>query len=173
LTIRTDDPGLTAAYERYFPVIRAKCTRMLSDPQEAEDVAQETFIRLWQSALIGPDVAPQQIGAWIYRTSTRSAIDRLRQRGRERALALRSALHAQSAPFGAAPDEAALRARRLLQQLASEVPHEELEVAILSRLDLLTHAEIAEVAACSERTVRRLLQRFDERVQHLPAELAP
>lgn len=173
---------VTAAFERYFPIIQAKCARVLSDPQEAEDVAQETFIRLWQSALVGQ--APEQVSAWIYRTCTRVAIDRLRQRGRQRVLLQRAAAHAAvvtgqggaEAVGPAAPatiGEDVLAARRLLHKLASQIPEEELEVVILSRLDLLTHAEIAEVVLCSERTVRRLLQRFDQRVQGLPAELRP
>lgn len=164
---------LTAAYEQYFPVIRAKCARMLNDPQEAQDVAQETFIRLWQSDLADQD--RQQVSAWIYRTSTRAAIDRMRQRSRQRQLHEQAALHAYGGPGNAeqvpGEDEASLGARRLLLQLASQTPAQELEVAILSRLDLLTHIQIAEVAACSERTVRRLLQRFDQRVQQLPGEM--
>jgi len=34
-------------YRRYFALIRGKCTRVLGDTSEAEDVAQETFTRLW------------------------------------------------------------------------------------------------------------------------------
>lgn len=157
-------------------MIRAKCTRMLKDAAEAADVAQETFIRLWQSGSIERE--PAQIGAWIYRTSTRIAIDRLRQRSRLRALQLRAASAAElpgsTRQSGAmSEDEAALLARRLVAHLCSEVPKEELEIVILSRIDLLTHLEIAEVVDCSERTVRRMLQRFDERVQQIPEEMRP
>ena len=167
-----NDSQLTFAYEHFFPVIRAKCARMLKDPQEAEDVAQETFIRLWQSDLAEQD--QKQVSAWIYRVSTRAAIDRMRQRSRQSALHEQAAIHAYGGSghqeLAASEDEASLAARRLLLQLASQIPQEEMEVVILSRLDLLTHVQIAEVAACSERTVRRLLQRFDERVQQLPSE---
>lgn len=165
-----DASQLRAAYEKYFPIIRAKCARMLSDPEEAADVAQETFIRLWQSPMA--DRTPEQLSVWIYKTSTRAAIDRLRQRGRQRTLGQRAAVLSPELPeAGTASDEAALLARRLLHHLASRLPEDELEVAILSRIDFLSHAEIAEVAACSERTVRRLLQRFDARLAKLPAEL--
>ena len=166
-----DAPQLRVAYEKYFPIIRAKCARMLSDPEEAADVAQETFIRLWQSAMA--EKTPEQLSAWIYKTATRAAIDRLRHRGRQRMLSQRAAIHSHGGGSGtsAALDEAALLARRLLYHLASQLPEDELEVAILSRIDALSHAEIAEVADCSERTVRRLLQRFDERLERLPAEL--
>ena len=43
----------------------------------------------------------------------------------------------------------------------------ELEAAILNRVDRLSHPEVAEVLGVSERTVRRLLTRFDESVRLL------
>src|SRR2546428_13546249 len=51
---------------------------MLSDLAEADDAAQETFVRLWRARLRDSD--PRRLTAWIYRTSTRIAIDRLRKR---------------------------------------------------------------------------------------------
>lgn len=66
-------------YRTYFATIHAKCTRMLGDTHEAEDVAQETFVRLWRdSAALDDD--PYRVSGWIYRTATRLAIDQLRGR---------------------------------------------------------------------------------------------
>src|SRR5207302_10717908 len=48
---RLDD--VEAAYRRYFVLIREKCRRMLADFAEADDVAQETFVRLWRADLAG------------------------------------------------------------------------------------------------------------------------
>jgi len=39
------------AYRRYFPIIVRKSGRMLRDASEAQDLAQETFLRLWRSRL--------------------------------------------------------------------------------------------------------------------------
>ena len=66
------------AYRRYFPLVREKCRRMLDNAEEAQDVAQDTFIRLWKSAVPLNDAG--YVTAWMYRTSTRLAIDRLRER---------------------------------------------------------------------------------------------
>lgn len=143
-------PGLDSHFRRYFPLIREKCRRMLRDSDEAQDVAQETFIRLWQR---GPGFADvNRATAWAYCTSTRLAVDRLRRRA---AQAPAPAL--DSAP----PAEGALAARQEIERLAQVVGARELEAAILSRLDGLGQVEIAGVLGVSERTVRRLLERFD------------
>ena len=60
---------------------------------------------------------------------------------------------------------------RALRVLVNDFPAQELEAAILSRLDHLTHPEIAEVMGVGERTVRRLLTRFDERVTLLEEDV--
>lgn len=157
-----------AAYRRYFALIREKCRRMLGNFTEADDVAQETFVRLLKAELPGDD--PRRLLAWIYRTGTRLAVDHLRQRFRivstdEEAAAL-AHLGAQE-PGG----DDALATRRALETLARRLPAEELEVALLSRLDGLTQAEIAKVSHVSERTVRRCLRRLESRLELLRKEI--
>ena len=52
--------------------------RMLGDPTEAEDVAQEAMLRLWQQA--GNWTAGGQgIGPWLARVTTNLCIDRIRR----------------------------------------------------------------------------------------------
>jgi RNA polymerase sigma-70 factor (ECF subfamily) len=144
---------------------------MLSDPEEAADVAQEVLIRLWQSGPLhdaaGLAPEPRTILAWLYRTSTRLAIDHLRQRQARHRLLESAPAPSELPPLG----EDALFFRRALERLAAVIPAEELEVVILDRLDQLTQVEIAAVTGVSERTVRRLLQRFDTRVQPLREEM--
>lgn len=156
-----------AAYQAYFPRIREKCRRMLGDAGEAEDVAQETFVRLWQAGQAGGP--PERVMAWVYRTSTRLAIDRMRRRQVRREELGADAL-AQMVDPGCL--ESQVGRRDALLQLAAQLPAEELEVVLLHRLDRLTQPEIAEVTKVSERTVRRLLQRFEQRVQPLKQGLA-
>src|SRR5947207_3115071 len=109
---------------------------MLADFAEADDVAQETFVRLWRSDLGGDE--PRRVLAWIYRTSTRLTIYRMRERSMS---ALRSARRSRAAvaarsgmgsrgrgfarpgsssfvdlPFLATRRRRALRARHVLRQ---------------------------------------------------------
>ncbi|AKU91400.1 RNA polymerase sigma factor [Vulgatibacter incomptus] len=149
-----DRETLDEAYRRCFPMIREKCARMLADPDEAQDVAQETFIRLWQNGLAGSD--PRTVTAWAYRTSTRLAVDRLRQRKRIANTSLPLEVESPG------PD-GVLEARWELERLARTTPPRELEAAILQRFDRLGQLEIAGILGASERTVRRLLERFDRR----------
>lgn len=53
--------------------------RMLGDDAEAEDIAQEVFLRLWRQAEKW-DGGRAQVSTWLYRVTVNSCIDRLRGR---------------------------------------------------------------------------------------------
>ena len=143
---------------------------MLGDFAEADDVAQETFVRLWRTNL--PTDDQRRLLAWIYRTGTRLAIDRLRERSRRAGAGEEAAALVQLGSLAPGADDA-LATRRSLEVLARRLPADELEVALLVRLDGLTQAEIAEVVRVSERTVRRCLRRLDERVAKMRKAILP
>lgn len=151
------------AYRRYFPVIRAKCSRMLVDSASGDDVAQETFMRFWKSGFLNAD--PRTQVAWLYRTSTRIAIDQLRERTRRPG----DGVPGEMASAASSPDDT-LAMRQGLARLAAVLPRQELEIALLHRLDELTQEEIATVAEVSARTVRRCLARLDQRLAKLGKE---
>ena len=73
-----DGPSFEDCYRRIFPLVLAKCRRMLRGHSDASDVAQEVFVRLWRHRALVQD--QRAITAWLYQTSTRLVIDRARQR---------------------------------------------------------------------------------------------
>jgi len=154
-----------SVYRRHFPVIRAKCRRMLADAEEAQDVAQETFARLCGAGLEGRDA--RQVIAWIYRTSTHLAVDLLRRRG-VRPVAEAGSLDAVRNHPG---HEDALATRQLLVQCLKRLGAGELELLILQRLDRMTQPQIALVLGTSERTIRRRLLKLDQRLNRITTEL--
>jgi RNA polymerase sigma-70 factor, ECF subfamily len=141
--------------------VRAKCRRLLGDTSAAEDATQETFVRLLRSEPSLTETADARVVlAWLYRTCTRIAIDMLRERRRR---PLDAVAHE---PSTCSTDlAAALEARSALARIGSETPYEELAAVVLCRVDALTQPEAAQVLNVSERTVRRLLDRFDERIK--------
>jgi RNA polymerase sigma-70 factor, ECF subfamily len=152
-------------YARYLPPIQAKCRRLLGQSSAAEDVAQETFTRLWKTGA-GEGADARMIMAWLHKTSTRLAIDVLRERrftgpsdGVEEVTPCSLELGAVTA------------AKAAIQKLAASVPEDELEVAVVCRVDGLSQTEAATVLGISDRTVRRLLTRFDDRTVELRKEL--
>jgi RNA polymerase sigma-70 factor (ECF subfamily) len=156
---------IAACFKRYYPVIRAKCARMLADSAEAEDVAQETFIRLWKQLAGEGDI--RLAVAWIYSTSTRLAIDRLRERKRRP----RAEIDSETRSGTDVEGEAA--SREWLERVAGVMSEEELEVLMLHRIDRLSQDEIGQVLGCSDRQVRRVLTRCDERLARLKERLEP
>jgi RNA polymerase sigma-70 factor, ECF subfamily len=168
VTISTSEFDLV--YGRFFAPIQAKCLRLLSTSQAADDVTQEVFLRMWQWRTRPPldaHDAPRTILAWLYRTCTRLAIDALRERKRI-VLDGASLNHLPCAVdiAGAAAAKAAVTA------LAEIAPDDELEAAILCRVDGLSQPEAGLVLGTSERSVRRLLASFDERTASLREEFA-
>lgn len=158
-----DEASFAECYRRVFPMVLAKCRRMLRGDADANDVAQEVFVRLWQHRELIDD--HQSLTAWLYRTSTRLVIDRARRRafGRESLGNLQAMLEGRVE----ADSETLLASRERLQGVLSTCPSAELEAAILNRVDRLSHPEVADVLSVSERTVRRLLARFDDSVRLL------
>jgi RNA polymerase sigma factor (sigma-70 family) len=63
---------------RHTPMVHAIACRMLGDLAEAEDVVQETFVKLWVNAK-GWTPAGGGLGAWLRRISTNACLDRLRR----------------------------------------------------------------------------------------------
>jgi RNA polymerase sigma-70 factor (ECF subfamily) len=159
------DDGLESLFRQNFPVILGRCRRLLGDAHEAADVAQETFLRLWKSGMA--DAVPAVRAGWIYRTSGRLAIDRLRRR--RRGLEVATPLP-DTASDRSGADEV-LAARQWLAALAAHVPARELELAILSRVDGMSHPEIARASGLSLRTIERRLARFAARLPRLEALL--
>src|SRR6478735_10757671 len=158
-----DGTSFEDCYRRIYPLVLAKCRRMLRGHADAADVSQEVFLRLWKQRELIQD--PQALTAWLYQTSTRLVIDRARRS----ALSRESLIYLQTVALGEDEHrgEERLVSRQDLRTVVSEFPAKELEAAILNRLDRLTHPEIAEVMGVGERTVRRLLGRFDERASTL------
>lgn len=63
---------------RHLPSILRYARRMLGNAHEAEDVAQETFLRLWQS--IEEVEARATLRTWLFRVAHNLSIDRLRKK---------------------------------------------------------------------------------------------
>jgi RNA polymerase sigma-70 factor, ECF subfamily len=157
------------AYARFFAPIKAKSLRLLASSQAADDVTQEVFLRFWQwrsrPSLDTPE-ATRTILAWLYRTCTRLSIDALRER------APRDAAVACPQPCSVDVD-GAIAAKTAIASLRGAALRDELEAAVLCRVDGLSQPEASLVLGISERTVRRLLTRFDERTQSVRREFAP
>ncbi len=89
-----DEAGLVAAVgrgeaaafrfliDRHLGSVTAVARRMLRDDAEAEDVAQEAFLRLWRMAS-GLDIGAPGVRPWLRRVVSNLCIDRIRGSSRQ------------------------------------------------------------------------------------------
>jgi RNA polymerase sigma factor (sigma-70 family) len=86
--LRRDEAAFTALVRRHGPMVLAVCRRLLTDPCDAEDAFQATFLVLVRKAgVIG---RPEQLGNWLYgvayRTALKARSSNRRRRTQERPL---------------------------------------------------------------------------------------
>lgn len=74
---RGDAAAFRTLVDRHLPGVLAVARRMLRDEAEAEDVAQETMLRMWRSAE-GLDVGMQGLKPWLRRVASNLCVDRMR-----------------------------------------------------------------------------------------------
>jgi RNA polymerase sigma-70 factor (ECF subfamily) len=73
---RSDEVELTALYEAHRAEILGFLVRMTRDREAAEDLLQETFIRLIREGRAGR--MPDEVRPWLYRVAANAAISRSR-----------------------------------------------------------------------------------------------
>jgi RNA polymerase sigma-70 factor (ECF subfamily) len=117
---------------------------LLGNAEDAQDVAQEAFLRCWRSQESLPAV--QNLRAWIFRVGINAAKDLQRSTWRRRVKPL---MGADTMPMtDSPPPTQALEEQETLQQLRQALMHlrpEEKEVFLLRQNGELTYEQIAEM----------------------------
>ena len=75
---RRDEAAFAELIGRYFDRVHRIAWRVLGGAADAEDVAQEAFLKAWTAP--GQIRDGRAIGAWLSRVATNLALDRLRRR---------------------------------------------------------------------------------------------
>ncbi len=166
-----DRRALDALMERKVAPLVAVVRRMVGDREEARDIVQLTFLRVWENReKYDGRYSPN---TWIYRIATNLAIDFLRsRRSRDRATEpVRRHLY-RVVEGRRRVDLANLERReveQILQELAAGLTERQRLAFLLREVEELSTREVAGVLGCRESTVRNHL--FTARA-HLRRELA-
>ena len=70
-------------YEKHYPELLKYAASIGQSQAEAEDLAQEAFLKALQSGALFEELGPSQRRAWLYRTLKNALCDRYRRRKRE------------------------------------------------------------------------------------------
>ena len=181
LMLRVKDGDLQAFEElvqKYKHPIVNVIFRMLHDLDEAEDLAQNVFVRVFQSA--GRYEVSAKFSTWIFTIARNLCLNEIRRRGRHPAQSLEASQaedeeHApRQYPDGKtfSPPQAFLQKEleQKIQQALGELPEKQRLAIALCQEDELSYEEIARVLGCSLPATKSLIHRGRET---LKAKLKP
>jgi RNA polymerase sigma-70 factor (ECF subfamily) len=153
---------LASLVETYSSLLFRVAHAILRSRAEAEDVVQDVFVRVLEHRRSLVTVRDMRV--WLVRIAWNLAVDRRRRKRPEQMDdAFARSLVARSVPADKVLDEAQ-RMRAVLREL-ERLPKAERNVLLLSAIDELGTAEMAEVLGRSESGVRALLFRARARLR--------
>ncbi len=154
-----DEAAFDALMTRKTPALMQLAYRMLGDREEARDVVQVAFLRVWtHRRRYDRRWSPN---TWLYRIATNLAIDQLRtRRSRQRAsepmrLHLRRAADARR--HGQLGRLGGQEVRAILEELAGGLSERQRAVFLLREVEGLASPEVARILGCKSSTVRNHL----------------
>jgi RNA polymerase sigma-70 factor (ECF subfamily) len=149
-----DDSAFTTLVTRFQPAVFRWALIFASDPDEAEDITQEVFVRTYRQ--LGDYRSDGPLDAWLYRITRRAATQMRRTRKRRGRLALSPAAQPlrdvyTTDPGGRVDRE---RAASLIRELFAELPRRQREIFDLVDLQGFSPAEAAERTGMKPVSVR-------------------
>jgi len=161
--------GSPAAFEelvrQHQRMIHSLTFRMTGSLADAEDLAQETFIRAY--AQIGAFRGSAKFSTWLYRIAVNTCLNWKQSEARRFQLHANCAEEISVQHRNGENSSADTQANQQVQEALLKLPAKQRAAIVLTIYDGLNHAEAAQVLGCSETTVswrvfsaRRKLKRW-------------
>ena len=172
-------PSFETLFAQYQPLVYSVARRFLGSPQDAEDVAQEIFTKVWRN--LGSFNRNSSFKTWIYRIAVNTCIDYSRKPWRM--IDSRSAGHEEC--VGTRPEARFVTLETAEGQLLAEEkavlmrkavahlrPHLQ-AVFVLKELEELSYDEISSLLGLSMGTISSRLNRAKKALQESLRTLVP
>jgi RNA polymerase sigma-70 factor (ECF subfamily) len=142
-----DDQALGALYDRWYAVVHGVVSRLLRQPDDVEDVVEETFWQAWRQASRF-DASRGAVQTWLLTIARSRALDRVRSLRRRREEPLEgddgTVVREQAAESDPGLDAEASERRRIVMAALGGLPAEQREALELGYFGGLSQSEIAE-----------------------------
>jgi RNA polymerase sigma-70 factor (ECF subfamily) len=163
-TLAGDQEAFSALVEKYKDPVFNVAYRMLGNPTEAEDVAQEAFVRAYTQLHTYKD--SHRFSTWLLSIASHLSIDQLRRR-RFLALPLENVPFLEwIADVGPSPEQSALRRETAddMQRILDTLPVKYRAVLLLRYWHDFSYEEIAQTLELTPALVKARLHRARELV---------
>jgi RNA polymerase sigma-70 factor (ECF subfamily) len=163
-----DQNAYAEIVEIYKNKVYQLCYRMLGNRHEAEDVAQEAFIRAYINIhTYNPDM---KFSSWLYRIATNLSIDRIRKKKPDFYLDAEVSgtdgltMYSQLASTEASPEDTleSLELQEIVQKAILKLPEKYRSVIVLKYIEELSLQEISEILDLPIGTVKTRIHRGRE-----------
>lgn len=164
-----DQQSFAEIYSRYWTQLYLHAARMLGDPEEARDVVQEVFLIFWSKVERLPEIG--NVRAYLFRMIRNRVLDLLKEQKYrdDTIIAISDFFDTESPDTDSAIHE--LELIRLIEKEVVDMPSKMREIYELSRVEQLSHKEIAQRLAITVFTVKtqlnNALRRIRARIGHL------
>lgn len=149
-----DQGAFRIVFDLYYPKVYEFVRRLLKDDAQAQDVAQDIFVKIWERReMFGVEV--KQFGRYIYVMSRNAALNSLRSLGRLSPLAENVALqsHAESVE----EDYYAREKELIIRLTVCSMPEQRRRIFEMSRYMGMDNQTIATTLNISKKTVENHL----------------
>jgi RNA polymerase sigma-70 factor, ECF subfamily len=149
--------------ERHQRLVVGTVARMLGTNSDAEDIAQQVFVRVWKNLKRYEPRA--KFTTWLLKITRNLVFNELRRRSRHPAVPLQSETDEEERPLkdenAVAPDATLLQdeLQQAVDAAIAELPETQRMAVILRRYEELSYEEIAEALDQSVSAVKSLLFR--------------
>lgn len=163
LAQKGDSSAFEVLLTRYEKQVYHQALRLLGNPEDAADVTQEVFLKVWRS--LPSFQGDSSFATWLYKLTDNAAIDLLRREKKRRGDASLDDEEYQWDATLADPKGSPERAleRQELQRAVSEglrkLSEEHRRVLVLRELNGLSYEEIADILSLSPGTVKSRIAR--------------
>lgn len=165
------DEYVKTLYNKYHRNLLQYLRRILPDVQEADEILQETYIRLLQQESL--DKFEANARAYLFTVATNLVRDSLRKRSRQHQQNHISFNESQVEDNSPSVDEMASWEETFtaLKQVLLSLPPLTREIFILHRFEQMTYPEISQALRIHTRTVERHMHNAIKRMQHVLGDL--
>ena len=164
-----DEAACRTLLGRHLGPIVAFAARLLGDPTEAEDVAQETFLALWRQAGRWRQ-AEARLTTWLHTVARNAALDRLRRR---RTVPLDEVPEPPDPAPGPAQAVQAGDVARVVEAAIGTLPERQRAALVLCHYQELSNIEAAAVMELGVEAVESLLSRARRGLRERLADQMP
>jgi RNA polymerase sigma-70 factor (ECF subfamily) len=175
LRVRADDSkAFSELVEKFQTRLVGLMHHILAHKQDAEDLAQEVFMRVYRNR---HNYSPKaKFSTWLFTIANNLALNAIRDRKRRKTLSIEqseSSSHGVTSQSfappsrGPAPDHQADQTElaEVIRRAMGELNERQRMAVVLNKFEDMSYAEIAEVMGLSEKAVKSLLSRARQQLR--------